>query len=64
MRTNWTKWIGLGVLAAVIYRYRYRLINLALGSMILRRVAVRLFLRIPGVQNRIMRVVTPVSSYK
>ncbi|AKP47801.1 MULTISPECIES: hypothetical protein [Bacillus] len=64
MRTNWTKWIGFGVLAVVIYRYRYRLVNLALGSMILRRVAVQLFMRIPGVQNRIMRVLTPVTSYK
>ncbi|MBE3570726.1 MAG: hypothetical protein IMW92_11600 [Bacillales bacterium] len=64
MRTNWTKWMGLGVLAVVIYRYRYRLINLALGSIILRRVVVRLVMRIPGVQNRMMRMLTPDTSYK
>mgnify|MGYP007126043301 CR=1 FL=1 len=61
MRTNWTKWIGLGVLAVVIYRYRYRLINLALGSVILRRLAVSTAMRIPGVRNRLMRLLSPVS---
>ncbi|MBU8905727.1 sodium:proton antiporter [Desertibacillus haloalkaliphilus] len=38
----------------VLYRYRYRLINMVLGQRFLRRALVALTLQIPYVRNRLM----------
>jgi len=48
------KWIMFILSFVVLYRYRYRLLNMALGNMILRTLAVRFMMNIPAFRDRVM----------
>jgi hypothetical protein len=47
----------IGTLGYTIFRYRYRLMNLILGTGYLRRMLVRSMMSVPGVRKRMMNVV-------
>ncbi|CAG9609370.1 hypothetical protein [Pseudoneobacillus rhizosphaerae] len=49
--------IMIGTLGYTLYRYRYRLMNLVLGTGYLRRVLVRSMMSLPGIRKRMMSVV-------
>lgn len=47
----------IGTLGYTIYKYRYRLMNLVLGTGYLRRVLVRSMMGVPGLRKKMMNVV-------
>lgn len=47
----------IGTLGYTLYRYRYRLMNIILGTGYLRRVLVRSMMNIPGLRKRMMTAV-------
>jgi hypothetical protein len=47
----------IGTLGYTLYRYRYRLMNVVLGTGYLRRLLVRLMMGVPGLRKRMMNVV-------
>ncbi|MHC0035916.1 hypothetical protein [Pseudoneobacillus sp. C159] len=49
--------IMIGTLGYTLYRYRFRLMNLLLGTGYLRRVLVRSMMGLPGVRQKMMNVV-------
>ncbi|UAC47249.1 hypothetical protein K6959_10985 [Bacillus aquiflavi] len=38
-----------------VYRYRYQIMNIALGNILLRRMLVSSVMRVPGVRERMMQ---------
>ncbi|WP_408006765.1 hypothetical protein ACJROX_18960 [Pseudalkalibacillus sp. A8] len=55
MRYGLVKWMLLAVAAFLMYQNRYKLLNLILGMKILRTLAIRGFLRMPGVRDKIVQ---------
>jgi hypothetical protein len=52
-----TSILMIGSIGYFTYRYRYRLINVLLGSSWLRRLAVGSIMSFPGVKNKMMQSV-------
>lgn len=52
-----TSILMIGSIGYFAYRYRYRLINVLLGSSWLRRLAVGSIMSFPGVKNKMMQSV-------
>lgn len=48
------KWIVPFVLIAGIIKYRYKILNIVLGSYFIRKIAVRAAMSIPGLRNKFM----------
>ncbi|WP_462412219.1 hypothetical protein [Neobacillus sp. Marseille-QA0830] len=46
--------IMIGSLGFIVYRYRYRIMNILLGLSWMRRLAVSSMMRLPGVKQRLM----------
>jgi hypothetical protein len=53
MRYGFMKWLLMGVAAMLIYQNRYKLLNMILGMKLLRTIAIRGFLKMPGVRDKI-----------
>jgi hypothetical protein len=49
--------IMIGTLGYTLYRFRYRLMNVVLGTGILRKLLVRSMMTLPGVRKQMMNVV-------
>jgi hypothetical protein len=49
--------IMLSTIGYTLYRYRYRIMNLILGTGYLRRLLVRSMMGMPGIRRRMMNVV-------
>lgn len=47
----------IGTIVYVAYRYRYRLLNVLIGTGWIRRFAVGSFIFLPGVKQRMMKLV-------
>jgi len=47
----------IGSIGYLAFRYRYRIINVLLGTSWMRRLAVGSIMRVPGVKNKIMQSV-------
>jgi len=47
----------IGTVGYLVYRYKYRLLNVLIGTGWIRRLAVGLALRLPGVKNKLMQAV-------
>lgn len=52
-----TSIIMIGTVGYLVYRYKYRLLNVLIGTGWIRRLAVGLALRLPGVKNKLMQAV-------
>ncbi len=55
MRYGLVKWVLLILGAFLMYQNRYKLLNLILGMKLLRTIAIRGFLRIPGVRDKMVQ---------
>lgn len=55
MRNGLLKWMILSIAAMLIYQNRYKLLNMILGMKLLRTIAIRGFLKIPGVRDKIVQ---------
>ncbi|WP_349407813.1 hypothetical protein [Pseudalkalibacillus sp. SCS-8] len=55
MRNGMLKWLILGVAAYFIYQNRYKLLNMVLGMKLLRTLAIRGFMKMPGVREKIVQ---------
>ncbi|MCF6137906.1 hypothetical protein [Pseudalkalibacillus berkeleyi] len=55
MRNGLIKWMILSIAAMLIYQNRYKLLNMILGMKLLRTIAIRGFLKMPGVREKIVQ---------
>ncbi|MDQ0213871.1 hypothetical protein J2S13_000265 [Oikeobacillus pervagus] len=54
MERNWSGIFALVAVVFVLYRFRYRLLNLALGTVFLRKLVVQFAMNIPGLRSKMM----------
>ncbi|MFD2446058.1 hypothetical protein ACFSO7_19040 [Bacillus sp. CGMCC 1.16607] len=57
MTRLFTSIIMIGTLGYTVFRYRYRLMNMILGTGYLRKIIVRLVMNIPGIRKRMISTV-------
>ncbi|MCM3237006.1 hypothetical protein M3589_04615 [Heyndrickxia oleronia] len=48
------KWLLSGVFIYSVFKYRYKLLNVVMGSYWLRKIAIRAVMSIPGVKSKFM----------
>ncbi|MGM7701979.1 hypothetical protein ACSVDE_09630 [Pseudalkalibacillus sp. Hm43] len=55
MRYGFMKWLLFFVGAILVYQNRYKLLNMILGMKFLRSIAVRGFMKVPGVREKFVQ---------
>jgi hypothetical protein len=55
MNNGILRWLALAVAAVLLYQNRYKLLNMILGMKLLRVLAIRGFLKLPGVRDKIVQ---------
>ncbi|WP_257345857.1 hypothetical protein [Pseudalkalibacillus decolorationis] len=55
MKFGLIKWVAVLVVTVFAYQNRYRLLNMILGMRLLRTVAVRGLMRIPGIRGKMVQ---------